>query len=108
MYTYQMVGLADQNNNKYESGYGTYSKNDGFKFEPWVEEDLTREQLTYNLTHEDCWRLQPRPVKRMTKEDIEKELGFPIEIVTGDDLKSRQDDFKNMLEEIFGGMLYEK
>ena len=46
MYTYECIGLADQNGRTYESKYGTYNKNDGIKLSDFavnmLKEDLKR------------------------------------------------------------------
>ena len=90
MYTYQMVGLADQNNRTYISKYGSYSKEDGFVLTNYgINNDV--EDLIYELFHEDCWSLKTKP-KKMTKEEIEKELGYEIEIQENknEEIKSKE------------------
>lgn len=95
MMSYQAIALADQNGKTYESIYGTYNKEEGFKID-YKFNLLKVEDLLYRLLHEDCWSLKiekekvqevKRP-KRMTKEEIENELGYEIEI---DDRKSSND-----------------
>ena len=44
------------------------------------------------LVHENLWKL--KDVKKMTVEDIEKELGYDIEIINKDDT----DDVPSLLE----------
>ena len=82
IFSYQMIGLADQNNRTYISKYGTYSKKNGFALSE-LSISMTKEELLDNLFHEDCWSLKkeekPKP-KKMTKEEIEKALGYEIEI----------------------------
>ena len=73
-----MIGIADENGRTYKSKYGTYSKKDGFKLSE-LSKSMTKEKLLNNLFHEDCWSLK-REVKKMTKEEIEKALGYEIEI----------------------------
>lgn len=87
IFSYQMIGLADQNNRTYISKYGTYSKKNGFALSE-LSISMTKEELLDNLFHEDCWPLKkeekPKP-KKMTKEEIEKALGYKIEIDNGND-----------------------
>ena len=93
MYTYQMVGLADQNGRTYVSKYGTYNKENGFVIKPqyihFSKETepnkilFSYQELINGLFHDNCWSLKiekPKP-KKMTKEEIEKELGYEVEIV---------------------------
>ena len=83
IYTYQMVGLADQNDRIYISKYGAYSKKKGFELSE-LSKSMSKCELINNLFHEDCWSLK-KEIKRMTKEEIEKALGYEVEII-GDDL----------------------
>ena len=78
IYTYQMIGLAD-NRRIYESKYGTYSKKNGLKLSE-LSKSMIKEELIDNLFHEDCWSLKKEP-KKMTKEEIEKALGFEFEMI---------------------------
>lgn len=78
MYTYQVIGIAEENERTYESRYGTYSKKDGFNLSE-LSKSMTKEKLLESLFHEDCWSLKKKPIK-MTKEEIEKKLGYEIEI----------------------------
>ena len=79
IYTYQMIGLADDNGRIYESKYGTYSKKNGLKLSE-LSKSMIKEELIDNLFHEDCWSLKKEP-KKMTKEEIEKALGYEIEMI---------------------------
>lgn len=92
MYTYEMVGVADQNNRTYCSPYGTYSKADGFKINSdvfsnedykatEVDQRILIEALINDLFHDDLWKIvkEPEP-KKMTLADIEKELGYRVQI----------------------------
>lgn len=97
-----MVGLADDNGRTYESKYGTYDKVRGFVFRSTAT-SMSCASLADKLFHEDCWQLKPEP-KKMTKEDIEKLLGYEVEIVTGDDLRSRQDEHSVALKGLFEGL----
>ena len=85
MYTYQMVGLADENGREYECIYGTYSKDKGFRFNDSVIpicEDKGWREIVNILFHEDMWKLAEKEIpKKMTIEDIEKELGYRVNIV---------------------------
>ena len=78
MRTADMVSLADQNGKTYVSKYGTYSKTTGFKMAFSVHSSSV-ETLLNKLFHEDCWTVKVDR-KKMTKAEIEKALGYPIEI----------------------------
>ena len=90
MYTYEMVGVADQNNKTYKSIYGTYNKEDGFKVaDEWkeflVSDDSEEsiyniETLIHNLFHENVWQMVKDEPRKMTLAEIEKELGYRIQI----------------------------
>lgn len=84
MRTYEMIGCADDNTRTYESEYGTYSKKDGFKLSA-LSDQLSKEELLYDLFHGACWVLRKETPKRkkMTQKEIEDELGYPIEIDDG-------------------------
>lgn len=98
IFSYQMIGLADQNNRTYISKYGTYSKKNGFALSE-LSISMTKEELLDNLFHEDCWSLKkeekPKP-KKMTKEEIEKALGYKIEIDNGNDEAKSSKDTKSI------------
>lgn len=83
MYTYQMVGVADQNGKTYECKYGTYSKEKGFEFYDDVLDKKCKVLAFINLLfHEDIWKLKKEPTpKKMSLQDIERELGYRIQIV---------------------------
>ena len=78
MFTYQAIALADENGKTYESKYGSYNKQYGIKLSDKAIRML-KEDLIEKLFHEDCWSLKKEP-KKMTKEEIEKALGYEIEI----------------------------
>lgn len=89
MMTYEMVGVADQNNRTYQSQYGTYSKKDGFIINPYCinfsfhsKSIFSFQKLLNKLFHENCWSIkeEKQKPKKMTKEEIEKELGYKIDI----------------------------
>lgn len=80
MMAYEMVGISDHNSRTYESKYGTYNKETGFVLNE-VGRSLGKCELLDRMFHENCWSMktEPKP-KKMTKEEIEKELGYEIEI----------------------------
>lgn len=84
MLTYEMVGLADENGREYESVYGTYTKEEGFKFNdainPIINDEGWRGFINL-LFHENMWKLKKEDVKEMTLKDLERELGYKIRIV---------------------------
>jgi len=79
MMTYEMIGVADENGRTYESKYGTYNREEGFMFNDETFE-YPREVFCGILLHEDLWRLKVDK-KKMTLDDIEKALGYKVEIV---------------------------
>ena len=79
MMTYEMIGVADENGRTYESKYGTYNREEGFEFNDETFE-YPREVFCGILLHEDLWRLKVDK-KKMTLDDIEKALGYKVEIV---------------------------
>lgn len=107
MYTYQMVGIADENGKTYECLYGEYNKEEGFKFnesiEPIIEDKGWREVVNI-LFHEDLWKLKQDPVKKMTLEELEKELGYKVKIVEEENLekkeKKQSDEDKKEINEV--------
>lgn len=104
MMSYEMIGVSDQNGRTYESIYGTYSKDKGFIFTNYAR-DLSREELVNNLLHENCWSLKQES-KKMTKEDIEKELGYKIEIISEEN-KSHSEITRRDNISLFDKMLFE-
>lgn len=83
MMTYQMVGLADENGKTYECNYGTYNKDEGFIFNRNVREVTENggwRKFISMLFHDDMWKLQ-QDIKKMTLEDVEKALGYKVQIV---------------------------
>ena len=83
MVTYEMIGVADQNNETYESKYGTYNAKDRFRFNKEAAELVDKKgyrELFDKLVHENLWKLKTEPVKEMSLEDIEKELGYRVRI----------------------------
>lgn len=92
MMTYEMIGVADQNGRTYESKFGTYNKSDGFSLKyPYSDYSVT--ELLYDITHENVWSLkeEPKP-KKMTKEEIEKALGYKIELDNGNTIETIDTD----------------
>lgn len=84
MMAYQMIGVADQNGRTYESKFGTYNKEKKFVLMDEYKE-IPNSELLDEVLHADCWSLKQDPVKKMTKEEIEKELGYKIEIEHDED-----------------------
>lgn len=120
MMTYEMIGVADQNNRTYESKYGKYNKKNGFIINPsyiTFSNSLDSKQILFSyqellngLFHENCWSIKqekPRP-KKMTKEQIEKELGYEIEIQDKSDNNTSQILEKNSRDpyDIFEDFLF--
>lgn len=94
-----MIGLADENNREYECIYGTYSKEDGFKFNEAIKpivDELGWRGFINVLFHEDLWRLKKVSVKEMTLKDIEKELGYRIRIV---DPNEKEEEYNSLSPE---------
>lgn len=107
-----MVGLADENGRTYECKYGTYSVAEGFKFnenvEPIIEDHGWREMVDI-LFHENLWKLKKEPVKKMTLKEIEKELGYKIELAEDDSKKvlspekqKEIEDYIDLIDALFG------
>lgn len=90
-----MIGLADQNGKTYKSKYGLYSKRRGFELSE-LSKSMSKTELVDRLFHEDCWLLKKEP-KKMTKEEIEKALGYEIEIEKDDS----NDNSNNDLEKFY-------
>lgn len=102
MHLYEMVGVADQNGKTYVSKYGTYSKKDGFILNPTY---YGFDKLLNNLVHEDCWKLKVDK-KKMTQDEIEKILGYEIEIINGNKQEDKEyvryENFDDFLGYLFG------
>ena len=84
MYTYEMVALADENGRTYECKYGEYNKEAGFKFNETVEsivDEYGWREIVNILFHENLWKLKKDPVKMMTLEELEEDLGYKVKIV---------------------------
>lgn len=101
MMSYEMIGVSDQNDRTYESKYGTYSKKTGFVLSD-LSKSMIKEELLDNLFHENCWSLK-QETKKMTKEEIEKELGYKIEIIPDSSIKSinRKDNTSLFIKELY-------
>jgi hypothetical protein len=93
MTTQEMVNIADQNNKTYESAYGTYNKEKGFLFNTNAI-TMAKHNLAYDLFHDATWSIKKEPVKKMTKEQIEKALGYKVDIVLDDKEKEIVDKSK--------------
>lgn len=104
MMTYEAVALADQNGRTYVSKYGTYNKEKGFVINPkYITFQTTLDskkilmsyqELINGLVHDNCWSLkveEPKP-KVMTKEDIEKALGYKIKIQEDKDEETKSEE----------------
>ena len=88
MYTYEMYGVASDNTKTYESKYGTYNKDDGFIFNWDTVEDITDDcsgttlqEFVKDLFESDLWKIKKDVPKKMTLQDIEKELGYRVQII---------------------------
>lgn len=99
MLTYEMIGLADENGREYESVYGTYTKEEGFKFNdainPIIDDEGWRGFINL-LFHENMWKLKKEDVKEMTLKDLERELGYKIRIV---DPETKQKEYEALSSE---------
>ena len=104
MRTHDMISLADQNGKTYVSKYGTYSKSTGF-VPAFSVHEASIAKFFNNLFHEDCWTVRVER-KKMTKTDIEKALGYPIEIegyepvIKLTDLE--QNAYESLIKTLFG------
>ena len=88
MKTYEMVALAESDGKTYKCDDMYYNRIKGFHdkyFEPWSAgaysdyyDNEGRTKL-HAFIMEDKWEIYD--AKRMTKKEIEKELGYKIEIV---------------------------
>ena len=82
MMAYEVVGLCEDNNRTYESVLGTYSNETGFVLSKTAL-SLDKKILADRLFQLNDWHLkkeEPRR-KRMTLDEIEKCLGYKVEIV---------------------------
>ena len=104
MYTYEMIGCADDNTRTYESEYGTYNKKDRFILSSYAE-SLPKADLINKLMHEDCWILQKKIPKRMTLKELEDALGYPVEIKEekGEEDNTITLEYNPILDFIFNG-----
>lgn len=82
MTTYEMVALADKNRKTYVNGKLRYNKEKGFHDErgntSTLEYEYEVDQLNAFIHDFDWEELKP---KKMTIEEIEKTLGYSIEII---------------------------
>lgn len=117
MYTYQMIGLSDENDKTYECKYGTYNPIDRFRFNDEAKKIVEKNgyrKLFDILMHEDLWKLQKPDVKSMSIEDIEKELGYRVRIVDpqpeeekiDEEHRKEIDDVVKFFKDLFGIDLY--
>lgn len=93
MYTYQMIGIADENGRTYKSKYGSYNKDKGFQLNYIaLREDIS--DLLYELFHEDCWKIS-KP-KKMTKEEIETALGYEVDIIDNENADNKSKEYNDL------------
>ena len=116
MHTYEMVGLADENGRTYESPWGTYNKQDGFvindngldTFFPGGEDtEVSVREFFDALVHDNVWKLKKEPErKKMSIEDIERELGYKVQIVDPEygkpegEKKNLNDDDRKAIDDV--------
>ena len=101
MYTYQMIGIADENGRTYKSKFGSYNRDNGFQLNEFaLNKNIT--DLLYELFHQDCWVLN-KP-KKMTKQEIETVLGYEIDIVDNKKNETSNKDITNKVNTIFDDM----
>ena len=114
MYTYEMIGAASDNTKTYESKYGTYNKEEKFKLNKLAMEEMAKNpsEFLYNIMDKDLWKLKVER-KKMTQTEIEKALGYKIEIVqdrrytnnegkSSEEKKREVDEAIDEFEQIFG------
>lgn len=96
----EMIALADENGKNYVSEYGSYSKDSGFKFNyKGLDENFVNDKLFNEIVHNNCWQLK-KEKKNMTKEEIEKALGYEIEIV-GNEPKNEKEELNNLEQQLY-------
>ena len=103
MYTYEMVALADENGRTYECKYGEYNKENRFKFNEIVEPIVDKygwREIVNILFHENLWHLKKDPVKMMTLEELEQELGYKVKIVEEEKPEKQSDKDKKEIDEV--------
>ena len=101
MYTYQMVGVADQNGKTYECKYGEYSKDKGFSLSD-EGRNTSKCMLIDKMFHEDCWSLK-NTKKRMSKKEIEDILGYEVEISDFEFSDEERDELRQKIRDMFNG-----
>lgn len=96
-----MIGVSDQNGRTYESKFGIYNKKDGFILSDYSKK-LSMSDFANQLLHENCWSLK-KNAKKMTKDEIEKELGYKIDIIDKHEssVYTRTTDFSTFLDEMY-------
>ena len=78
-----MIKYAKEDNIPYESSFGVYNPDKGFEINEYGEKCFKSDPnkfLTMLLNDETVWHPQPE-TKKMTLEDIEKELGYKVELI---------------------------
>ena len=86
MNTIDMMKYSEEDDMAYESSFGTYDKQHGFQISEYgmdCFEDDSDKFLKMILKDDTIWHPQPEQPKKMTKEEIEKELGYKVEITDG-------------------------
>ena len=117
MYTYEMYGVACNNSKTYESKYGTFNREDGFIFDPEIVKSVTNDgtglalsSLVEDLCESDLWKIKKEEPRKMTLQDLEKELGYRVQIIDPEpdkkkvspERKKEIDDTIDMFERLFG------
>lgn len=132
MMAYEVVGLCEDNKRTYESVLGTYSKDTGFVLsELALSKDKTT--LANRLFQINDWKLKKPEKKLMTLKEIEKALGYEIEIkedkktktpvndsgsipaftkkaesdIVSEEWITREDILNSFLEQLFGSSVME-
>lgn len=103
-----MIGAASDNTKTYESKYGTYNKEEKFKLNKLAMEEMAKNpsEFLYNIMDKDLWKLKVER-KKMTQAEIEKALGYKIEVVddkktVSKDRKREVDEAIDVFEDLFG------
>lgn len=96
MLTTQIIGYAKEDGLTYESSFGTYDKENGFKFNDYGKQCFESDPdkfVTMLFGDDTIWCVKaPEPkAKNMTLADIEKALGYKINIVDEDKEEKKVD-----------------
>lgn len=101
MYTYEMIGVADENEKTYECKYGTYDKQQGFMLNSEGHKHIYNhgyESLINILFHENLWKIKEE-IKEMTLKELEEELGYRVRIVDPQPNKELSEKDKKEVDE---------